>query len=84
MDLVLVGHVHNYERTCAVFANKCKALPTKDANGTDIYNNAIYSAPVHVVIGMAGFKLDEFPPTVRTHLFHFISPYFNLRVQFLF
>ncbi|KAM7512382.1 hypothetical protein LguiB_011257 [Lonicera macranthoides] len=62
VDLVLVGHVHNYERTCEVFANKCKALPSKDANGTDIYNNAIYSAPVHVVIGMAGFKLDEFPP----------------------
>ncbi|XP_043692991.1 probable inactive purple acid phosphatase 27 [Telopea speciosissima] len=61
VDLALWGHVHNYERTCAVYQNNCKAMPTKDANGTDTFDNTNYSAPVHAVIGMAGFTLDQFP-----------------------
>ncbi|KAL2225462.1 UNVERIFIED_CONTAM: putative inactive purple acid phosphatase 27 [Sesamum indicum] len=60
VDLALFGHVHNYERTCAVYQQECKAMPTKDRNGVDTYNNANYSAPVHAVIGMAGFTLDSF------------------------
>ncbi|KAL0370890.1 UNVERIFIED_CONTAM: putative inactive purple acid phosphatase 27 [Sesamum angustifolium] len=60
VDLALFGHVHNYERTCAVYQQECKAMPTKDANGVDTYDNANYSAPVHAVIGMAGFTLDSF------------------------
>ncbi|XP_030967597.1 probable inactive purple acid phosphatase 27 [Quercus lobata] len=60
VDLVLFGHVHNYERTCAVYQGECKAMPTKDANGVDTYNNSNYSAPVQAVIGMAGFSLDKF------------------------
>ncbi|XP_057849603.2 probable inactive purple acid phosphatase 27 isoform X2 [Cryptomeria japonica] len=60
VDLVLWGHVHNYERTCAVFQNTCKSLPEEDVNGVDTYHTRNYSAPVHVVIGMAGFSLDEF------------------------
>lgn len=60
VDLVLWGHVHNYERTCALFQKTCKSLPTKDADGVDTYNSAYYSAPVHAVIGMAGFSLDKF------------------------
>ncbi|XP_042479552.1 probable inactive purple acid phosphatase 27 [Macadamia integrifolia] len=61
VDLVLWGHVHNYERTCAVYQKNCKAMPKKDANGIDTYNNTNYSAPVHAVIGMAGFTLEPFP-----------------------
>ncbi|XP_042479945.1 probable inactive purple acid phosphatase 27, partial [Macadamia integrifolia] len=61
VDLALWGHVHNYERMCAVYQRECKVMPTKDANGTDTYNNTNYSAPVHAVIGMAGFTLDQFP-----------------------
>lgn len=64
MDLVLFGHVHNYERTCAVFDGDCKGMPTKDEDGTDAYNSSNYTAPVQVVIGMAGFTLDEFPQDV--------------------
>ncbi|KAI3450185.1 hypothetical protein Pfo_006850 [Paulownia fortunei] len=60
VDLVLFGHVHNYERTCAVYQQECKAMPTKDGNGIDTYDNTNYTAPVHAVIGMAGFKLDSF------------------------
>ncbi|KAJ4969640.1 hypothetical protein NE237_002739 [Protea cynaroides] len=64
VDLVLWGHVHNYERTCAVYQNDCKAMPRKDPNGVDIYDSSTYNAynaPVHLVIGMAGFQLDKFP-----------------------
>ncbi|KAL3719135.1 hypothetical protein ACJRO7_004135 [Eucalyptus globulus] len=59
-DLVLFGHMHNYERTCSVFQNECKAMPKKDQSGVDIYDHSNYSAPVQVVIGMAGFRLGEF------------------------
>ncbi|KAJ0957147.1 putative phosphodiesterase I [Helianthus annuus] len=62
VDLVLFGHVHNYERTCAVYRNQCKAMPKKGADGVDTYDNNNYEAPVHAIIGMAGFKLDSFPP----------------------
>ncbi|XP_043692993.1 probable inactive purple acid phosphatase 27 [Telopea speciosissima] len=64
VDLALWGHVHNYERMCAVYRNDCKAMPTKDANGTDTYDNINYNAPVHLVIGMAGFELENFPSKV--------------------
>ncbi|KAJ7949288.1 Purple acid phosphatase [Quillaja saponaria] len=61
VDLVLFGHVHNYERTCSVYQKQCKAMPKKDRNGVDTYDNRNYSAPLHAVIGMAGFTLDKFP-----------------------
>ncbi|KAJ8635668.1 hypothetical protein MRB53_009935 [Persea americana] len=64
VDLVLFGHVHNYERTCAVYQSDCKAMPTKDKDGFDTYDNSNYSAPIHAVIGMAGFTLDEFSDNV--------------------
>ncbi|KAL3719137.1 hypothetical protein ACJRO7_004137 [Eucalyptus globulus] len=57
-DLVLFGHVPNYERTCSVYQNQCKAVPKKDQSGVD-------SAPVQVVIGMAGFGLDDFLDEIR-------------------
>ncbi|KAI4372849.1 hypothetical protein MLD38_011033 [Melastoma candidum] len=65
VDLVLFGHVHNYERTCSVYQGECKAMPKKDASGIDVYNNSRYAAPVQVVIGMAGFSLDGFKNEVE-------------------
>ncbi|KAE8648459.1 nucleotide pyrophosphatase/phosphodiesterase-like [Cucumis sativus] len=62
VDLALFGHVHNYERTCSVFEDNCKAMPFKDSNGIDTYDHNNYTAPVHAIIGMAGFELDEFFP----------------------
>lgn len=44
-------------------------MPKKDANGVDTYDNKNYSAPVHAVIGMAGFSLDNFSNNVSTSLF---------------
>ncbi|CAL0304352.1 unnamed protein product [Lupinus luteus] len=67
VDLVLFGHVHNYERTCSVYQSVCKAMPSKDAIGVDTYDNRNYVAPVHAVIGMAGFTLDKFPDTVTNN-----------------
>ncbi|KAG0567486.1 hypothetical protein KC19_7G138400 [Ceratodon purpureus] len=62
VDFAVWGHVHNYERTCAVYNGTCLGLPTKDSAGFDTYNNAAYKAPVHAVIGTAGFVLSD-PPT---------------------
>ncbi|KAF3437453.1 hypothetical protein FNV43_RR20206 [Rhamnella rubrinervis] len=60
VDLVLFGHVHNYERTCSIYNGECKGMPTKDKKGIDVYDHSNYTAPVHAVIGMAGFTLDKF------------------------
>lgn len=60
VDLALWGHVHNYERTCAVNNSQCLNYPTRDHNGFDNYNSSMYYAPVHVIIGMSGFALDSF------------------------
>ncbi|EFJ34348.1 hypothetical protein SELMODRAFT_438745 [Selaginella moellendorffii] len=60
VDLALWGHVHNYERTCAVNQSRCVQVPAKDDTGVDVYvSNG--SAPIHAVVGMAGFSLDLFP-----------------------
>ncbi|KAL2478392.1 putative inactive purple acid phosphatase 27 [Forsythia ovata] len=75
VDLVLFGHVHNYERTCAVYKRQCKAMPKKDENGIDTYDNTNYSAPVHAVIGMAGFSLDGFSPIANAWSLIRISKY---------
>jgi hypothetical protein len=65
VDLAVWGHVHNYERTCAVYKSKCLAFPS-NVNGVDTYNNTNYKAPVHAVIGMAGFTLDSFSRAPHT------------------
>ncbi|KAF4324222.1 hypothetical protein JM18_000186 [Phytophthora kernoviae] len=44
VNLMLVGHQHSYERSCAVRNGKC----IKDGNG-----------PVHIVVGSAGAGLEE-------------------------
>ncbi|XP_027354282.1 probable inactive purple acid phosphatase 27 [Abrus precatorius] len=81
VDLVLFGHVHNYERTCSVYQNECKSMPTKDKNGVDTYDNSNYTAPVHAVIGMAGFTLDQFSRNARSWSLKRISEFGYLRAQ---
>ncbi|TDH70663.1 hypothetical protein CCR75_004981 [Bremia lactucae] len=44
VNLILVGHQHSYERSCAVRNGKC----TKDNKG-----------PVHIIIGSAGADLEK-------------------------
>ncbi|XVE90779.1 hypothetical protein DITRI_Ditri20bG0104200 [Diplodiscus trichospermus] len=62
VDLVLFGHVHNYERTCSIYNSQCLAMPTKDENGIHTYDHSNYKAPVQAIVGMAGFSLDKFSP----------------------
>ncbi|KAH1141050.1 hypothetical protein GLYMA_12G012000v4 [Glycine max] len=81
VDLVLFGHVHNYERTCSLFQNECKAMPAKDKNGVDTYDGRNYSAPVHAVIGMAGFTLDKFSSNVKSWSLKRISEFGYLRAH---
>jgi hypothetical protein len=47
VDLAWWGHHHSYQRTCPVYNEKCVAENPKG-----------YTAPVHVVIGMAGMGLS--------------------------
>ncbi|KAJ6702493.1 PURPLE ACID PHOSPHATASE-RELATED [Salix koriyanagi] len=68
VDMVLCGHVHNYERTCSVYDSNCLAMPSKDRNGIDTYDHSNFSAPLHAVIGMAGFSLDNFSQPRRWSL----------------
>ncbi|KAB5572979.1 hypothetical protein DKX38_000173 [Salix brachista] len=68
VDMVLCGHVHNYERTCSVYESNCLAMPSKDRNGIDTYDHSNFSAPLHAVIGMAGFSLDNFSQARRWSL----------------
>ncbi|GAV76169.1 Metallophos domain-containing protein/Metallophos_C domain-containing protein [Cephalotus follicularis] len=81
VDLALFGHVHNYERTCSVYQSECLAMPTKDGNGTDTYDNTNYAAPVQVVIGMAGFTLDPSPNTAAAWSLIRISEFGYARVH---
>ncbi|XP_072975240.1 probable inactive purple acid phosphatase 27 [Typha angustifolia] len=79
VDLVLFGHVHNYERTCAVYRKECLGIPRKDDGGVDTYNNNNYTAPVHVIVGMAGFTLDKFPDKVASWSLTRISEFGYIR-----
>ncbi|XP_058107139.1 nucleotide pyrophosphatase/phosphodiesterase-like [Magnolia sinica] len=81
VDLVLFGHVHNYERTCAVYQKECKAMPTKDKDGVDTYDHSNYTAPVHAIIGMAGFELDQFPGSAESWSLVRISEFGYVRVH---
>ncbi|KAL7615655.1 hypothetical protein Lser_V15G03591 [Lactuca serriola] len=81
VDLVMFGHVHNYERTCAVYKSKCLAMPKKGADGVDTYDNSNYQAPVHTIIGMAGFRLDGFPPKPGSWSLSRISEFGYARVH---
>lgn len=73
--MALFGHVHNYERTCAVYQKQCKAMPRKDSSGIDTYHNSNYAAPVHAIIGMAGFTLDQFPNQVKHYIYISVQSY---------
>ncbi|RHN79115.1 putative phosphodiesterase I [Medicago truncatula] len=81
VDLVLFGHVHNYERTCSVYQKKCKAMPIKDQKGIDTYDNRNYSAPVHAIIGMAGFTLEKFSINAESWSLKRISEFGYLRAH---
>ncbi|XP_034593416.1 probable inactive purple acid phosphatase 27 isoform X2 [Setaria viridis] len=81
VDLVFFGHVHNYERTCAVYQENCNGMPMKDANGVDVYDNSNYTAPVHAIVGAGGFSLDNFPNNGETWSLSRVSEFGYARVH---
>ncbi|KAL2898500.1 putative inactive purple acid phosphatase 1 [Bienertia sinuspersici] len=60
VDLVLFGHVHNYERTCAIYKGKCMGKPVKDENGVDTYDNSNYKAPVQAAQDWSLKRIQSF------------------------
>lgn len=56
VDLALWGHHHSYQRTCHVQGRRCLA-PSGGVGP--------YTAPVHFVVGMAGFSLTKGIQPVR-------------------
>ncbi|KAL2898499.1 putative inactive purple acid phosphatase 27 [Bienertia sinuspersici] len=60
VDLVLFGHVHNYERTCAIYKGKCTGKPVKDENGVDTYDNSNYKAPVQAAQDWSLKRIQSF------------------------
>ncbi|KAL4099425.1 hypothetical protein PRIC1_007230 [Phytophthora ramorum] len=48
VDIVFAGHYHSYERTCAVFGDRCIESPSGKA-----------MAPVHIMVGSGGYKVDD-------------------------
>lgn len=54
VDMVLSGHVHNYQRTCSVFKNTCVPAAADGSN----------QAPVWIVNGNAGQWLSTAEPVV--------------------
>ncbi|KAL2649881.1 hypothetical protein R1flu_018009 [Riccia fluitans] len=81
VDLVLAGHVHNYERLCAVYQDVCLMNATKDSAGLDTYDFTAYKAPVQAVIGMSGFELDAFETEVPVWSQVRISEYGYVSIQ---
>ncbi|KAH7296470.1 hypothetical protein KP509_26G024200 [Ceratopteris richardii] len=53
VDLAFFGHVHNYERTCPVYENKC--ISTERSLYTGVFN-----ATIHLVVGGAGASLSDY------------------------
>lgn len=79
VDIAVWGHVHNYERSCAIYNSTCLGMPTDDAAGIATYNNADYKAPVQVVVGTGGFESSDFgTATVSTVLLPF-TQLFNVQ-----
>ncbi|XP_060669417.1 probable inactive purple acid phosphatase 1 isoform X1 [Ziziphus jujuba] len=53
VDIAIYGHVHNYERTCPIYQNKCTRDEKHHYNGT-------LNGTIHVVAGGGGASLSTF------------------------
>lgn len=53
VDIAFYGHVHNYERTCPIYQNKCVKSGKSHYSGT-------VNGTIHVVVGGGGAHLSEF------------------------
>ncbi|XP_071710006.1 probable inactive purple acid phosphatase 27 [Rutidosis leptorrhynchoides] len=55
VDIALYGHIHNYERTCPVYKDKCVNQGRSHYSGT-------MNGTIHVVVGGGGSHLSDFIP----------------------
>ncbi|GFP84410.1 probable inactive purple acid phosphatase 27 [Phtheirospermum japonicum] len=55
VDIAFYGHVHNYERSCPIYQNKCVNAEKSHYFGT-------VNGTIHVVVGGAGSHLSQFSP----------------------
>ncbi|KAG9143448.1 hypothetical protein Leryth_025138, partial [Lithospermum erythrorhizon] len=53
VDIAFYGHVHNYERSCPIYQNKC-------VNSERSHYSGVVNGTIHVVVGGAGSHLSEF------------------------
>lgn len=53
VDIAFYGHVHNYERTCPIYQNRCVNSEKSNYSGT-------MNGTIHVVAGGAGSHLSEY------------------------
>lgn len=57
VDIALFGHVHNYERTCPIYQNRCVNPEKSHYSGT-------VNGTIHIVVGGGGSHLSEFADEV--------------------
>lgn len=53
VDIAFYGHVHNYERTCPIYQNRCVNSEKSSYSGT-------VNGTIHIVVGGGGSHLSEF------------------------
>ncbi|CAM9572762.1 unnamed protein product, partial [Phaeothamnion confervicola] len=75
VDLALWGHHHSYQRTCKVAKNKCLAFstPLPPQGAVFAYDSESYTAPVHLVVGMAGMGLTHNLNAARPEPFEYAT-----------
>lgn len=57
VDIALFGHVHNYERICPIYQNRCVNPEKSHYSGT-------VNGTIHIVVGGGGSHLSEFADEV--------------------
>lgn len=57
VDIALFGHVHNYERTCPIYQNRCVNPEKSHYSGT-------VNGTIHIVVGGGGSHLSNFTDEV--------------------
>lgn len=57
VDIALFGHVHNYERTCPIYQNRCVNPEKSHYSGT-------VNGTIHIVVGGGGSHLSKFADEV--------------------
>ncbi|GMN56636.1 hypothetical protein TIFTF001_025765 [Ficus carica] len=59
VDIAFFGHIHNYERTCPIYQNKCVNSEKSHYSGT-------VNGTIHIVAGGGGSHLADFGPVQTT------------------